>query len=398
MMPDGASLHYRMLRRRIRPARVATSIPRLADDWQPTVMRMLENYSITWGGLGNLLIPIDETGHMNEAFWPLVEIFDADVWAEYMITRRGFELANPDGFREWLNREARKWARKHGGGIANARELLTADHMMRHSVGGWSPPDTLKDEIRRRTGPAVEHGSFLFSTYRADGPPGHHLVDIGDLGPLPDRVRLLDTHRLPTSLQLVIALRCGGLAPSHVQRLIDAGVAVDVVLVEDSDLDSVLRLAWFGTPTGAFRSLRRAFATTSRPTVPFEEDTFLSTTPLSVSAVGCARLWRWAPQQDELPVVIVVGSHVDDICYAHALDRCGVPAVWLPEEFVVGEDELSEAVRNAFVAGLFSGPRDWENRRKVLRSLSISMQDLAEASAPTEVVLVGVGPSVWSGR
>jgi hypothetical protein len=369
-----------MLRRRIRPARVATSILSLADDWQPTVMRMLENYSITWGGIGNILIPIDETGHMNEAFWPLVEIFDADLWAAYMVTRRGLELANPDAFREWLNREARKWARKHGGGIANARRMLTADHIMRHSVGRWSPPDTTKDEIRRRTGPAIEHGSFSFSTYRADGPPGHHLVDVGDLKPLPDRVRVLDTHRLPTSLQLLIAMRCGGLAPSHTQRLVDAGVAVEVVLIENSDLDFLLRLAWFGLPSGALWSLRRAFGSTSRPKAPFEEDTFLSTTPLSLSAVGCARLWRWAPQQDTLPVVIVVGSHADDFCYALALDRCGIPAVWLPEEFMVGEENLSEVVRDALVSGLFSGPRGWEERPKVLLSLSISTQALAEVA------------------
>lgn len=264
-MGGGSSLHYRMLRRRIRPARVATSIYGAADDWQPAVMRMLENYSVTWGGLGNILIPTDQAGQIHEAFWPLIEIFDADVWATYTITRRGIEMANPDGFRDWLNREARKWARKHGGGIAKARELLTAEHMMTHVIGGWPPPDALRDEVRRRTAPAIEHESFVFSMYRADGPPGQHIVDVCDLEPLPERVRLLDTQQLPTALQLLVAMHCGGLAPSHTQRLVDAGVAVDVVPIDDDDLDSLLRLAWFGPLARAGSYSPRPLPTSSRP-------------------------------------------------------------------------------------------------------------------------------------
>jgi len=375
-MPDGSSLHYRMLRRRIRPARVATAIKSLADEWQPDAMRMLENYSVTWGGIGDLLIPVDAAGQIHDSFWPLVEIFDADVWAAYTITWRGFELANPDQFHAWLNREARKWARKHGGGIANARETLTADQMMTQPVGGWPPPEPLRDEVRRRTAPAVEHDSFIFSTYRADGPPGDHLVDVCELEPLPERVRLLDTHRLPTSLQLLVAMRVGGLAPLPMQRLVDAGVAVDVVLVEDSDLDSVLRLAWFGPHASAFGA-RRPFASSARLT---EDDDFLSTTPMSLSGLGCARMWRWAPKQDDLPIVVVVGSHADDFCYALALDRCGVPAAWLPEEFAFGKGDLADAVLQSLARGMLVGRRNWESRPKVLRSLSMSASDLARVA------------------
>lgn len=379
-MGGGSSLHYRMLRRRIRPARVATSIYGAADDWQPAVMRMLENYSVTWGGLGNILIPTDQAGQIHEAFWPLIEIFDADVWATYTITRRGIEMANPDGFRDWLNREARKWARKHGGGIAKARELLTAEHMMTHVIGGWPPPDALRDEVRRRTAPAIEHESFVFSMYRADGPPGQHIVDVCDLEPLPERVRLLDTQQLPTALQLLVAMHCGGLAPSHTQRLVDAGVAVDVVPIDDDDLDSLLRLAWFGPLARAGSYSPRPLPTSSRPAPLFEEDDFLSTTPMSLSVLGCARMWRWSPKQDDLPVVVVVGSHANDFCYALALDRCGVPAVWLPAEFAVGKSDLSGAVLDSLTIGLLLGRRDWEDRPKVLRSLSMFANDLADVA------------------
>jgi len=357
---------------------VATVVPSIARDWEPAVMRMLENYSISWGGIGNVLIPVDETGSMHKAFWPLVEIFDADLWAGYTSTYRGFQLSNPDGFRQWMDREARKVTRKHGGGIAKAREMLTRDHVMTHPASPWPPPVALADAIRRRTSPAIEHERLNFSMYRADGPPGHRIVDVRDLEPLPKRIRVLDTHRLPTSVQLAVATRCGGLAPSHMKSLVDAGVTVEVVPVEDSDLGVVLRYAWFGPPSGPFRYLGRD---SSRPKAAFEEDEFLQTTPLAgLSAIGSTQMWRWAPDQEELPVVVVVGSHADDFCYALALDRCGIPTVWLPEEFATGDNEVSEQVRQALAIGVHAGPRDWDDRRKVLRSLSMSTSRLVDVA------------------
>lgn len=49
--------------------------------WEPTAMRMLENLSVTWGGAGHLIVPVDDVGTMHPELWPVVQLYDADQWA-----------------------------------------------------------------------------------------------------------------------------------------------------------------------------------------------------------------------------------------------------------------------------------------------------------------------------
>ncbi|MDE0233984.1 MAG: hypothetical protein OXM62_03155 [bacterium] len=37
------------------------------------MLRMLENYSVTWGGAGNLVIPTNGEGAVHSRLWPLIE-------------------------------------------------------------------------------------------------------------------------------------------------------------------------------------------------------------------------------------------------------------------------------------------------------------------------------------
>lgn len=375
-MPGQPSIHYRRLRRRIRPARVATRIARQPEGWEPTAMRMLEDYSITWGGAGDLLVPAGEDGQVDASLWPLIELYDADLWGTYVGTARGLQLADPNGFKTWLTREARRWARKYGGGVAEARKLLTADHAMTSDWDGWPPPDLLAEELRRRTAPVIQSDHVLFVRYRADGGVERPLVDVTDLEPLPARVRLLDTHRLPIALQLIIAMRFGALAPDHQRRLVDAGTVIETVPVEEDDVPVVLRLAWSGLPRG-FRSLYRSYTRGDAGTPPFMEDDFLNTTPFQLASLGCTRMSRGFPHLDDTPVVIVVGDHVDDFCYALALDRCGVPAIWLPKKVVDVGDDRAEMVLTALATCLEDpGSRELEHRPTVLRSLSVASEEL----------------------
>ena len=207
---------------------------------------MLENYSVTWGGRGNIVIPTDILGQMNQAFWPLIEIFDADAWASYVTTRRGQQMANPQGFGHALDRQVQSWVEEHGGEPEQVRSLLTEDHLMSSPLGGWPPPEQLVDELVRRTAPTSEDGKLIFKTYRADGRPGHHLVDVLDLSPLPPMVTVVDDEDLPRAVQLLLALRLGRLAPSSIAMLSKRDVEVRRVQVAEADVATLLRLAWFG--------------------------------------------------------------------------------------------------------------------------------------------------------
>ena len=98
---------------------------------------------------------------------------------------------------------------------ARAFELLSAEHLMTAMIGGWPPPEQFAHRIRRHTSPTSSDTHVFLATYVADGEPGQHLVNVADLDPLPDRVRILATEELPISLQILIATRVGALAPGH---------------------------------------------------------------------------------------------------------------------------------------------------------------------------------------
>lgn len=384
---QAAGMSYRQLRRRIRPARVVTVVPRIKEDWASTALRMLENYSITWGGCGDVLVPVDAESEWHPAFWPIVELFDADVWAGYTVTRRGQQLANPTGFKERLNKDARNLARKNTFGVAQARQMLTAEHMMTSALGAVELSSDCKSAILSRTGPPLELDDLRLTSFRADGGPGHNLVDVSNLEPLPRSLRVIDGSTLPTSIQVLLAMRFGGLAPTQERRLADAGVEVRRIPVAESDLDYMLRLAWLGDGADIHRRTLMAMQEEGAEPNPLLEEELLSSTPMALSALGLSRYNRWHPAQDEAATVIVVGDHFDDFAYALALDRSGVRALWLPHELAISKGGLGPVVRNALTASLALERRP-EAGAVVLVSLSLDV-------AAVRRVAKGLGSTVW---
>jgi hypothetical protein len=84
--PMTTFIDYRQLVRRLRPARVCTMIPGEDLRWHANVLRMIENYSITWGGSHSAIVPVGGDGEVNDRYWPLIERFDADLWGVYQQT------------------------------------------------------------------------------------------------------------------------------------------------------------------------------------------------------------------------------------------------------------------------------------------------------------------------
>lgn len=382
-----SSLHYRQLRRRIRPPRVATRLPRTSRDWEPTVLRMLENISITWGGAEQLLIPVDDTGHLHPRLWRLIELYDPDKWAAYTITRRGQQLAQPIRFDEWLTKEAEAFAETNGITAAEAHEMLSAEHIMTNPIGGWPPPQPFIEDLKRYTGPLTEAGDLIFSMYRADGPPGHHLVDVTTIDPLPEHVYLLDIHDLPPALQILIAMRCGNLAFTHIERLLHRSVSVATALVADEDLPFLLRTAWLGREAFNGPELHSPSKTGLNSWL---REGILDNTPLALSCVGCARLTRFAAGVQRQPPSIIVGSHIDDFAYAWCLERCGVNAFWLPGDFANGSDDLSETVRNVLMECVVTRQTRVAGVAPVaLDSLSLSSEVLRDVVSRLQTTLWG---------
>ena len=144
-------LVYRELARNIRPPRVITALEHLVEGWEYPALRMLENYSVTWGGAGGLLIPVTAEGSVHEALWSVMEIFDADLWAVYHRTLRDHMLSDPGTFEQRLHEEALGRVQRHGETVESARAMLTADHVLNETEGQFRLSPELLEQITRRT-------------------------------------------------------------------------------------------------------------------------------------------------------------------------------------------------------------------------------------------------------
>jgi len=237
---DEDRLVYRELARHVRPARVITAFANSERGWEHSALRMLENYCLTWGGAADLLVPVSGDAVVHEAIWPLIEMFDADFWATYNRTRREFMLADPAGFESWLEGKAAAWADEHESSPAQARTMFTADRILDAPVGHLQLSDELLGEIKRRTAPVLwPEADVHVGYYGADTTPGFPIIDVSELRPLPVRVQVMDTASLPSALRVLVAMKCGGLAPRQQARVRRAGVAVEQVQVGLDDLDVV---------------------------------------------------------------------------------------------------------------------------------------------------------------
>ena len=131
---------FRSLSLVLRPARTATAV--WPKEWQITATRMMECYLRMWGGVGNILFASTEDSSIDHRFWPLLSAFDPDSYATYLPTRRGQHLANPEGFEEWLDNEAAKFAGTSSMSFDEARAALLEDQMYRSPLSSWSPDES----------------------------------------------------------------------------------------------------------------------------------------------------------------------------------------------------------------------------------------------------------------
>ena len=88
---------------------------------------------------------------------------------------------------------------------------------------------------------------------------------------------------------------------------------------------------------------------------------------------------RWQPRIDESPVTVVVGDDSNDFYYAMALERCGVPVIWLPHELARGGSALTKLSLETLCRGLQQLPRrrvEGEGGGITLVSLSLTIEKL----------------------
>jgi len=341
---DERRLVYRELSRHLRPARLITAFENSERDWEHSALRMLENYSLTWGGAGALLVPVSGNGVIHEALWSLIEMFDADLWAVYNRTLRHVLLADPAGFDSWLQAKVTDMVETHGVAPEQARATFTAAPRLDAVNGRHELSDELLGEIRRRTGPVLFPEDLHVGYFGTDTTPSFPIMNVCDLRPLPLSVRVMDTTSLPPVLRVLIAMKCGGLAPRQQDQLERANVAVEQVQVGLDDLEELLMLSWRGKHDPPRVVLDPTALPTGRLAADETSDRRSYAVPSGLSLVGCEVLSRMHPGQYKTPLTLVVGSTADDFAFALALDRCGGPAWWVPDPASIPDESITRRV------------------------------------------------------
>ena len=200
-------------------------------------------------------------------------------------------------------------------------------------------------------------------------------MNVCALRPLPDRVTVMDTSRLPLPLRVLVAMRCGGLGPRQQRLLENAGTRVHRVDVGPEDLDELLALCWRGQHDPPRVILDRDALMASRLAEKDAAGNYVYMVPSGLSILGCQVLQRLRSWHFGKPLTLVIGSTADDFAYALALDRCGLPAWWVPEPRSIQDDSIATRMLATLAASITSEwlPFEQSGRGSGVEACSLSI-------------------------
>lgn len=369
---------YRQIRLSLRPIRVAVVMPDV-DGWIPQARRVMENFSRTWGGSGDLLIACRSDGSLSEVSWRLLELFDPDRLAHYVPTFLGWKRAKPETFTDWVRREARRLARKSGGTAAEWRSRLDEPHFLSNPRSTWRPPDETGAEALERLSP-LHFGDHVFQDAMvAEETPRYHSVDMALLESiLPDSpITLPEVESLPDELALVFETRFGQVAPSYEEVLASHGVNIERTAPSETWLSMAVEQAWLGEP----HRTSLAWIAEDEPEPGWMLAEEQANTPFGRTLVGCSVFRPWLSRWDERPFVFVLGNSLEDYSWALSLDRMTRAAAWVPERLLRPRNaRLAKLLFKAMVgvANTVSG-YGHDARRVLVTSASLSTTSLEKA-------------------
>lgn len=381
------------LRQTLRPARAAVAIDRDDPYWLHSIVRLIEQLTMTWGGSSALIVPVTDAGDVDQNIWDLVRVQDPDIWGVYQHSFTALLLADPAEFERQLELLTQRRLSEGGGNPAEIREALRS--AMLNRSGGLVDPisPALLDRLAKWTGISTGvDGRVDIEYLAADAEVGerHHLTAVAALEPLPPTVTTLDLDLLPMDLSMSLRAMGGALDEPSRDHFAARGVNIETVKLRPDDVGAVLAHAWgirnwFGSTvtdadTGSSIDLRELF----------------SQLPASLPTVGCLPVRRFSPGAETYPVTVVVGDEIEDFAYSLAQMRCTGRSIWLPTSAL---DDLDDPTVRGVVRTLSrSGQSSFGDRPVMLCSLSEPAVDLSSlASAITDAALPNNRPTVEFG-
>lgn len=291
----------------VRPLRAAILVPAVDElAWQSVFRLAFRACTATWGGAGNLVLPMPDSDRELELFWTLLELFDPEVVRGLHVSPGLLADVDPEYYARWRKR----WKTEQGERFANLPDQQL-DHMADSAADQepLSPPGlegTFGDDLELRIAPlsGIGHGSAWYGF--GDLPPWP-LVGVEKLKPLPDGIEY-PTGWSNDDAAVLAASTYGEPSRRLVEALNKRGLAVVARTVEVNEWQTAAVIAEPG--------------------------------PMSTLAALGLQM-HFYPGRSARSLVFCVGDSPWDFALATALDRFGIWARWVPTRAIEDLDSLS---------------------------------------------------------
>lgn len=361
----------------VRPTRVGVIVGTGAA-WRHAARRVTEGLSRKWGGIGDVIVPLDGES-VPEPFLDLLAEFDPDRLAVFARTLRAHQMADPQGFEKWLDEVSARDAKADGLTAAQIKDAYLRD-LDSPLAPHYSPAGPLVSEIERRLAPFRRGTLLVGMRLLADQPITSPLTDMLGLRDLPSgEIHQLDASGIDEDLDLMLSARFGRIAPGYEKALADRGIQVIRKAADPIDVPVLIRLALAGTLDPGEWGLHQAFREASGQELavdpPWAHPGYGERTAFGWTAYHCG--WRQYIRKLPLewPYALVIGDQLTDFALALILHRLTAQAAWIPARLVTAAGDIADDVRHEVIDFLDQWSRRTGEQAHVV-STNLSPEDL----------------------
>lgn len=355
----------------LRPFHSVIFVPQLPGiPWQSLYRLALRGQTATWGGWGNLVLPMPSGDGADEALlWALLDVFDADAFHSLPVRVADLKELAPDYYRQLFER-AHSSAPAAPGSNSEGWAAMVTGQLDQQQLVPFLLSEELQKLLVRRVAPLSAHDGGLPVIFgEAADPPSWPLVAVEELKHLPEEVSV-DTGWPDDDLALMGALVQGEFSPRLRDKLESEGMSI--------------RERQVHSPASAWQT-----AFEPGPRVASQE----------LTSMGLAQYWRPGAQLPGL--VLCIGDEPWDFAFACARDRMQGDARWMPSRAVDDFYALAEVARIAARVGRrttvplrvcsVSSPETTERLLKALSDFGLSKDINAEICDPLDLVPISPG-------
>ena len=216
------------------PGRAAVLVPAPPGDWLPIAKRALCSLSLTWGGMGDILVPVSADSRPSPAFRAVLRAHDPDYVAAYEATSSEIALADPSAYAAW--RAGRSGSADDSEDETTLRQQFEAE--MSGLRGAWDPSAAI-GFTRPWCSPYPSPKGGYYPVARGSASLGRPLIPLSVFPGLMDRPLDLDLGAFDPAFELMTRMRIGSLAGAE----LPGTAALQLCTAEERDLPALSELA-----------------------------------------------------------------------------------------------------------------------------------------------------------